>query len=426
MERIKKFLFVNTSNKQTVIKNTFWLFVGEMVVRVLKLLLFIYAARKLGTSEWGIFSYALAIMGTFAVISDIGINSVILREIAKGENNLKEYISSSFFLKTGLSIFSSLALFSMMFFMKNDNAVKMLIPITAFILFFDSMREFGFALNRAFEKMEIEAFTKIFSTVLLIILGFFFISKQPKAISLSYSYVISGIAGVGIMYLSLRKHFNNLVSNFNKKLIPFIFKEALPIAIVGVIGTIMSNLDMVILGWYTDTTNIGLYSAAQKPIQIIFLVPTLLSTAIFPVFSRLASTDKNKVKDTIKKSFIYSLTAAVIINIFVFLIGGYVFKFMFGPQYINSIPIFKIMTLSIITGAPGIIISNAIFALGKQKELIQFISITLIINLILCLVLIPRLGINGAAISVTLSQTIGNLFLIIKSRKLFIKTLYKA
>ena len=418
MEQVKKFFFKNTSIRQTVIKNTTWLFVGEISMRLLKLVLFIYAARKLGTSEWGVFSYALALMSIFQVFSDIGVNSVILRETARKVENSREYISTSFFLKLGLSFVSSLALFSLIFFIKNDAAVKILIPITALMLFFDSMREFGFSLNRAFEKMEVEAFTKIITTALLVVLGFIFIANYPRAISISYAYVISGIIGVIIMYYSLRQHFKDLVSTLNKKIVPYIFKEAWPLATVGIIGTIMTNLDMVMLGWFTNSHNIGLYSAAQKPVQIIYLVPTLLSTAIFPVFSRLALNDKDQVKNVIRKSFSFSLLIALIINVGILLIGGPVFKIAFGQQYTSAIPLLKIMSLAIITGAPGIIISNAIFALGQQKKLIQFISVTFIIDIILCLLLIPRYGIYGAAISVTISQTLGNLFLIIRSRKI--------
>ena len=266
--------------------------------------------------------------------------------------------------------------------------------------------------------MELEAFTKIAATALLVILGFVFIANHPKAISISYAYLISGIVETAIMYYILRPHFKNLISTFNKKLVPYIFKEAWPIATVSIIGTLMTNLDMVILGWFTNSHNIGLYSAAQKPIQIIYLIPVLLSIAILPTFSRMALTDKDKIKNVIKKSFNFSLIIALVINVGILLIGGPVFKLAFGQQYILAIPLLKIMALAIITGAPGIIISNALFALGEQRKLVQFISVTLIIDLILCLLLIPRYGIYGASISVTVSQTIGNLFLIIKSRKI--------
>ena len=417
MERIKNFLFINTNTKQTVIKNTLWLFIGEFGVRILKLFLFAFAARKLGASEWGTFSYALALMGMFAVISDIGINTVILRETAKKSDNINEYISTGFFLKIGLSVISSMALLAMLLFLKSDNGVRVLIPITCLILFFDSIREFGFAINRAFEKMEIEAFVKLVTTVILIFFGIILIIKEGKAISLSYAYLISSITGIIIMYFSLRNHFKKIVSNVNKKLFYFIFKEAWPIATVGVIGTIMSNIDMVILGWYTNNYQIGIYSAAQKPVQVIYLIPSLLGTAIFPVFSRLVLSEKENIKKFVNKTIYFSFLFSITASVGVLIIGGPIFNIMFGNQYAASIPLFKIMSLAIVTGAPGMILSNIMYALGKQKEIIRFILITLCLNIILCMILIPRYNIYGAAISVTLSQTIGNILLLIRSRK---------
>jgi len=52
MEKIKNFLFKNTSTKQTVAKNTAWLFIGEMLGRILKLVVIVFATRVLGVNGW--------------------------------------------------------------------------------------------------------------------------------------------------------------------------------------------------------------------------------------------------------------------------------------------------------------------------------------------------------------------------------------
>ena len=61
-KKLKALLFENQTDRQTVLKNTIWLFVGELGVRALKILIFIYAARILAAREWGVFSYAIAVM----------------------------------------------------------------------------------------------------------------------------------------------------------------------------------------------------------------------------------------------------------------------------------------------------------------------------------------------------------------------------
>lgn len=77
------------------------------------------------------------------------------------------------------------------------------------------------------------------------------------------------------------------------------------------------------------------------------------------------------------------------------------------------------MILAILAGAPGIIISNAMFAIGKQRKILQFIAFATLVDVILCFLLIPRFGMYGAAISVTIAQLLGNGFLIFGSRKMF-------
>jgi polysaccharide transporter, PST family len=418
MEQIKQFLFFNLTNKQTFIKNTFWLFVGEFGIRALKIIIFIYAVRKLGATEWGLFSYALAIMSIFNIFSDIGINSVLTKKASSSNDEKQNYISTSFFLKLILTIISSLALLSLVFFIKDDNTVKFLIPITTVLFFFDTLKNFGFALNQAFERMEVEAITKIISASILILLGFIFVKIKPTASYLLYSYVISSFIGLVIIYLNLRKYFKNLILNIKKDLLIPIWKEAWPIGVAGALGTVLASIDMVILGWFTTPDQIGFYSTAQKPVQALYIIPSIIGIAILPAFSRFAISDIEKMKKTTKKLIKFSFLFTIPIVIGCFLLGDFAFNLIFGQEYQNSILIFKIMTLIIITGAPSSIISKAIFASGNQKKLIQFILISIIINIILCLLTIPRFGILGAAISVTVSQTIGNLFLIFKYRNI--------
>ena len=54
-EKIKSFLFENKTLRQTVVKNVFWLFSGQMIGRLLRAAVVVYAARILGAEGWGLF-----------------------------------------------------------------------------------------------------------------------------------------------------------------------------------------------------------------------------------------------------------------------------------------------------------------------------------------------------------------------------------
>ena len=81
--KIKNWLFSNQTISQTIAKNTFWLFSGQMIGRLLRAAIVIYAARVLGAASWGAFSYALGIAAFLTIFSDIGINALITKQTAR-------------------------------------------------------------------------------------------------------------------------------------------------------------------------------------------------------------------------------------------------------------------------------------------------------------------------------------------------------
>jgi len=417
MEKIKNFFFKNTSARQTVVKNTFWLFFAEIGIRLLKLVIFIYAARALGVSEWGVFSYAFALMSVFAVFSDIGINAVLTREAAKN-NDHTPLIATGFFLKVLLSIVTSLALLSTILLVKNDPTTKSLIIVMTVILFLDSMREFGYNLNRAVEKMEIEAMGKIIPTVILVIAGIIFIHYDKTALSLAYAYAVSSFIAVIMMYASIRSNLKGYLSDFNKKLLLPLFHEAWPLAIVSVFGVLLSNADTVILGWFKNSTEVGLYAAAQKPVQIIYLIPSLISIALLPTLTRLSSIDKEKMRIGLSKAINTSFVIALPLATGAALLGNQLIVLLFGDAFIKAGSIFAIMTAAVIVTTPGVIISDALFTEGRQKKTAVAIVIGTIANIILSFTLIPSMGMYGAAIAATGAQFASNGYIIFVSRKI--------
>ncbi|MDP3901436.1 MAG: oligosaccharide flippase family protein, partial [bacterium] len=97
--KVKNWLFQNQNIAQTIAKNTFWLFSGQIVSRLLRAAIVIYAARVLGAASWGAFSYALGIAAFLTIFSDIGINALITKEASRNPQLKDAYLSTAFFTK---------------------------------------------------------------------------------------------------------------------------------------------------------------------------------------------------------------------------------------------------------------------------------------------------------------------------------------
>jgi O-antigen/teichoic acid export membrane protein len=404
MGKIKSFLFENKSVRQTVAKNTFWLFSGEILGRVIYAIFIIYAARILGASSWGTFSYVLSLATIFMVFSDIGINVITIRELAKDTPDKYKYLSTAFFIKITLLVLSVFAVIIFAPFLNKVQAAKSLIILVASMLFFDSLREFFLSIPRALEKMEHVAFIKIFSYSMIAVLGVIFLTLDPTPISLAKAHILGGIIGLLTVSLVIKDHIKEIFQNFSKHLIKPLFASAWSLALLNLFWMIMLHIDTVMLGWWRNSHEIGLYSASQRIMQFLYLFPNILIFALLPAFSRFANTDNEKFRNILEKSLALIFAVAIPLTAGGFIFSDEIILFLFGQGYLAATGIFTILMFTVLTVFPIIIINNAITAYDKQEKIIKTTALGLLFNVLLNLYLIPKYGAVGASISIVLSQ----------------------
>lgn len=418
IRKIKTFLFENQALRQTIAKNTFWLFSGEIVGRIFRAAIVIYAARVLGAENWGVFSYAISLAAFFTVFSDIGLNAVLTREISKNPNLRQQYFSTAFFIKLILLAISVLAIILIAPFFTKIEIAKTLLPLVALIIIFDGLREFGMALNRALEKMEKEAAIKVFTNLSIAVLGIIFLIFSSTAKSLAFSYALGAALGLLLTIWVLWPYFKNLLTYFSKNLLRPIFSAAWPFALLGILGAVMINTDIIMLNLWRTAGEIGLYSANQRIIQFFYIIPALFSAAIFPNLARLANTDNKKFRELLEKSITASLFIGIPLVFGGLILAEDIINILFGNQYLPAIPAFKLLLFTILIIFPSYFIGNAVFAYNQQKNFIIFSGLGAFSNVALNYLLIPSFGIIGAAIATIGALSLTTFFLWLKMKKI--------
>ncbi|PJC65467.1 MAG: hypothetical protein CO020_00480, partial [Candidatus Colwellbacteria bacterium CG_4_9_14_0_2_um_filter_50_12] len=277
-----------------IAKNTAWLFTGQIVGRLLRAAIIIYAARILGAASWGAFSYALSVAAFLTIFSDIGINALLTREGSKNPNERERYLATSFFVKLTFLLMMSAGVLIFINHLTNLPEAVSLMPIALAVFIFDSLRDLGSAMARALEKMRIEAVTNIFTNIAITIFGFIALYISPTSTSVILAYAAGTLVGFVSIVIPLRRYFRGLTRNFDRSLVKPILATAWPFGLVGLMGAVMINTDVLILGWMREATEVGLYSAAQRPIQLLYIAPSLIATAFFPQLARLAADSKEK------------------------------------------------------------------------------------------------------------------------------------
>lgn len=413
LQKIKNFLFRNTTTRQTVAKNTFWSSVTNFGGRFLRAIVIIYGARVLGAGEYGAFSYALSLVAFLTIFIDIGISPILVRETAKttDEHRRSQVLATSLFIKLALLVIFVLLVLTFTPYLAKDKSIIALIPIVIFIMAFDAIREFGFSLFRAFEKMEWETGLYLLTNAGIVILGFIFLHFSKTAAAFAFSYAIADGVGTVATLFALRNYFKNLFANFSAKLVGFILSSAWPFAISVALGVLLTNTDILLIGWLKTTSDVGLYSAVLRIVQLLYVLPAVITVGILPTFSRLAKRDNDKFRTILERILSLSFLASIPMALGGFVLGGKIVGLVFGAGYLGAVSSYQILMLTLLVDFPAVILSNAIFAYDRQRNLILFSAIGGFFNVLFDLLLIPKFGIVGSAWATLCAQIISNAYL---------------
>jgi O-antigen/teichoic acid export membrane protein len=412
-KKIKEFLFENRNARQTVAKNTFWLSVSNFGGRAIKAAVIIYAARILGTAGYGIFSYAVTLSGFMGLFLDPGVNTVLMRDSAKAqtEEERQTLFSTTLVIKLGLIAIGAALVLILGPIVTTLPGALPLIPIVAVILTFDTLREFLFSFFRSVEKMEWEAGIFLATNLGILIFGFIFLLASPTPASLAWGYAVGTTLGGIFATIVLWNQIKESLNRFSAKLIGPLLQTAWPFAVVGALGLLLTNTDILIISWMKTASDVGIYSAAIRIIQVLYLVPAILQVSTLPLFSRLAKVQHDKFRSTLERSITMIFLCSIPMAIGGIVLGTQIMSFVFGPDFAAGGLSFKLLMATLIVDYPGSLIVNAIFTYGHQKSLIITSAIGGISNVILDVLLIPHFGIAGSAVATLIAQTLSNGYL---------------
>jgi O-antigen/teichoic acid export membrane protein len=406
-ERLKELFFTNRNEKQIITKNIFWLGAGQIGGRLVRAVIIIYAARILGTAEYGVFSYAMGLAAFFTIFADIGVSSIMTKEVSQKPEEGKNYFATSFGIKSILVILTCLFIFFGANYFSTVEEAKPLISLIILLIVFDNLRDFSVAFLRGKEKMEYEALIALIVNVSITIFGFLALYISKTALSLTISYVSSAGAGLILALFVLRKEFFGIFENFKKNLIKPILSLAYPFAFSGLLGAFMTNVDIIMLGWFKNAAEIGLYSSGQRVAQIFYSLAPIVSTAVFPAISRaVGEKDKKRISLLMEKGTAIALMMAFPITIGGITLSKPILNLLYGSEYLPANLSFQILLLTILIVIPGFMLANLVLAYDKQKKMAVYIGIASIGNILLNYLLIPKYGIAGAAIATLLVQIV--------------------
>jgi len=407
-----------------IAKNTIALFSAQLIISILTLLLSITIARTLGDVIFGQYSFALAFVTLFAVFSDLGYNTLLVRDVARKKEKASKYMNNIISIRAIFSIILFTLIFVFINFSNYPEELKISIYLFGFYIILTSLSTVFRVIFRAFEKMEFEAIVNIVSETFRVSLAFIVLFLGYGLIALALVFLFSGIFDFFFSFVICEKKFVKTKSEFDFNFLKNTIKFALPLSLLSIFGLIYIRIDTVMLSIIKGDAVVGWYNAAYNLILGLKVIPHLFMNALFPLLSYYYVSSKNSLKYAYEKSFKYLFMIGLPAALGISLLSDKIILLLYGQEYFNSIIALQILAWDILLIFLCKCSSFLFVSTDRQNKMAILIAIVAFINIVLNLFLIPKYSYIGAAIATIAAESFLLISYMILGNRLIIKISY--
>lgn len=390
-----------------VAKNAVWIIAGKVAQSVLALIINMLTARYLGPSNFGLITYASSLVAFVLPIMQLGFSNVLVQEIVNKPEREGKVLGTAIFLSLLSSICCIIGVTSFAFAVNPDETETIVVCLLySFILIFQAIDHIEFW----YQAKLLSKYSSIISLISYVAVSAYkvFLLVTAKsvywfALSNALDYAFISIGGV-ILYRKLGGQRLSFSISIGKQM----FSKSKHYILSSMMVTIFAQTDKIMIKMMMNESATGYYGAAVACAGMTSFVFAAIIDSFRPsVF------EGQKVGEDV---FSYRLTMLYSIIIYLSLAQSVVMSVMskliifilYGEAYYPAVDALRIVVWYTTFSYMGSVRNIWILANEKQKYLWQINLFGAVANVILNYILIPLIGINGAAVASLLTQFFTN------------------
>ena len=385
-----------------VARNTVILVTGNTSIRAISFVVAIYLARYLSVEGYGKYSFVTAYVSLFAILANLGIGQILTREISKRPAESPVLVGSSMSLCAVLSAVSITVSLGIMRIAGYPDEIQMYVLVLSGTLLLDSLSICLSSIFRAALRMEFRVLSGLVDRILSFVGILWVLLSRGNLVEVFLVVTLSRLVAFSVTYASARR-FVKPKLRVDAATWRYFLWESWPIALLSGFAVIYVRIDRVMLQVMRGDAAVGYYSVAYKLIETLQVVPLAFQYSLFPVLS--VYYEKSRV--LFEKTYGMSLRFVTMFAFLMAILGTYfsspVISLLFGEKYSPATAAAVTLLWATIFIFPVGIFNRIVIASGKQVLLIFLSGIAAAVNIALNLVLIPVLGLVGAALATLVS-----------------------
>ncbi len=400
------------SNVRKVAQNSTIILGGSVLNRIFEVICIFLLADILEVVEMGYYRTIFFYFSLWALVIDLGTQHIITREGARNREKLFSYIFSGFAIGTVVFVLIAVLSYGVLQLTSYPQAVKDLFFYGLLSVVVSSRFK---SYRKIFEIIFVVDFKMLFPTILnvldrLVFLGFIiaiirFSHSLSDAVLLTVAADAIGFLLLAIIYIVKYKAPK---LNFDLSQWKFLTGQSWPMLFSSFLNVLNMRISLIIVtGLLAGTDDIGIYAIALLVAESMSFIPYAVARPIFPVLSQkfVKSRDVFLKVYAVMIKYLLLIVFPIVTYLVIELdeIISIMVRLFLRDEYLASIEVARILLLSEVFLFAFVGFVNGIIASNKQIYNIAVTAVSATCNIILLLILIPKCGLNGAAVSVVIS-----------------------
>jgi len=350
---------------------------------------------------------AMAIIAVVGIVAESGISALATRQITLDEQRTDRILGVALSAEAATAIVAGLLLVPLGLLLGYRGTVLVLLAIGTLLIVAQgalAALSGAFQARRVFKLFAIcvavQSTVTLAGGVVALVAG---LGAAGLVASSGLAFAVGAIVAFVLAdrHLGARPAFDGTL----RQILPFL-REAAPVAIVASIGIIYARLGLLLLSKLDGERAVAVYNLALTIVELTFIVPGAVATAFYPLLTRQLALDREDAQRSFDLLLRLSVLGSVPIALVLGLGGTDLITFIFGDAYAESGDVMLVLAASVVLNFFNYLAWYALLAARREGRRIPAIVAGLVLNVVLCVILIPPHGALGAGIALVVCDAV--------------------
>lgn len=387
------------------LKNASWIMIAQIFYLIISFIVTIISARLLKPDNYGVFNYCNSILVLFTSISTLSFDSIIVKELVNNKDNNGIILGSSIVSRILASLLVIILSVLLVILLKPGEMIYLTIMVVLSIsLIFRSFEIIEFWFQSKLES-KYSSLAKLFATMIsaTIKIGVLFLTKS--LLFFSMCLIIDAIM-LMMFYIYIYKNNRGPSLHYNKKHAVNLIKLSSSFIISTFFISLYSKIDQLMIGSMLPISYVGYYAVAVFFETSWYFIPAAIINSAKPIIFDDNMLNAVSRQRRIKQLYAFIFWLGILVAFAFSFLSKYVIPLAYGDGYLEAILPANIIMWSGAFAMTGSVRAIWLLCENKQKYTIFFVVFGAVVNVGINLLLIPTIGISGAAIATLLTQII--------------------